>query len=48
MAFLRKPTRRGLRAGEELLLDVEVEAPAERHPEQLVWLLTAEPQSGGQ
>ncbi len=27
---------------------LEVEAPAERHPEQLVWLLTAEPQSGGQ
>ena len=27
---------------------LEVEAPAERHPEQLVWLLTAEPPSGGQ
>jgi hypothetical protein len=27
---------------------LEVEAPAERHPEQLVWLLTAEPPSDGQ
>ena len=124
MAFLRRPARRGLRADEELLLDVEVdvvdasgtslpgagtpvavgvsdqrilvwsvprppmrssrllggvarerllsavaerrgecvavmlefeegarlevEAPAELHPEQLVWLLTAEPPSDGQ
>ena len=103
MAFLRRPARRGLRADEELLLDVEVdvvdasgtslpgagtpvavgvsdqrilvwsvprppmrssrllggvafeegarlevEGPAERHPEQLVWLLTAERPSDGQ
>ena len=123
MAFLRKPARRGLRAGEELLVEVEVEivdasgtslpgagtlvavgvsaerilvwsvpqspmrssrllggvartrlesavaerrgervgvtlsfeegarlevaAPAEAHPEQLVWLLTAEPPADG-
>jgi hypothetical protein len=27
---------------------LEVESPAERHPEQLVWLLTAEPRPDGQ